>query len=60
MAAEIIVIGTVAVTGAALVTYRLLGKRSKEVTLSAAPLITAAAPVIVNIKSLMMVLVSIL
>lgn len=57
---EILVIGTVVVTGVALVAYRLLGKRGKEVMLGAAPPATLASGRSINIKGLMMVLISIL
>ena len=61
MTLEVILVGgTVAVTVAALVAYRLLGKRGKEVPVSGAPLGTAAAPMIINVKNIMMVLISIL
>jgi hypothetical protein len=57
---EILVGGTVAVTVTALVAYRLLGKRGKEVPVSGAPPEVAAAPIMINVKSIMMILVSIL
>ena len=58
MALDVFVVGTVVVTGAALLGYRLLGKKGKEAPVSGGPLGTPAAPMLVNIKSVMMLLVS--
>jgi len=63
MTLDVIVVGTVALSAAALIGYRLLGKKGKDVTVKSTDFGLFYFPpsvVNINIKSAMMVLVSII
>ncbi len=60
MAPDVLVGGTVVVTAAALVTYRLLRRKERHVAPGGGRPEVVAAPAKVNVKTIMMVLVSIL
>lgn len=60
MALDLLVGGTVVVTAAALVTYRLLRRKEKHVPRSRGRPEAVAAPARINVKAIMMVLVSLL
>jgi hypothetical protein len=59
MALDVVVSGTVVVTAAALITYRMLRGKGKEVPIGGAHPGALAAPIMINVKTMMMVLVSI-
>ncbi len=60
MALDVLVGGTAVVTAAALVTYRLLRRKERQVAPGGGRPEAVAAPVRLNVKAIMMVLVSIL
>ena len=60
MALDVLVGGTVVVTAAALVTYRFLRRNGKQVPQSGGRPEAVAGPARVNVKTIMMVVVSIL
>ncbi|MGE5850256.1 MAG: hypothetical protein ACM362_09035 [Candidatus Methylomirabilota bacterium] len=60
MALDVLVGGTIAVTAAALVTYRLLRRKERQVVAGRGRPEVGAAPARVNVKTIMMVVVSVL
>ncbi len=60
MALDVLAGGTVVATAAALVTYRLLQRKERQVAPGGGRPEVVAAPAKVNVKTIMMVLVSIL